>query len=144
MQSAISERHNSHSHCDATLDAPPEQPGPVVDLKAKKTNKDSIILAWKKPISDGGSHISAYIVDQSEGDKWKEISKGKNTSLTIGDLTEGKEYLFRVTALNESGMGPPSEIAAVAKDQFGKNCTLLSPCDGKLPFIEGDTVHTCP
>ncbi len=106
-----------------------EQPGPVTDFKAQKTTKNSIILGWKKPISDGGSHVTAYILEQSEGEeKWKQIMKGKNTSHTIGELTEGKEYLFRVKALNESGEGPPTELTVVAKDQFGKtqpSCQIL-------------------
>lgn len=96
-----------------------------MDFKPKKTTKDSITLGWKKPISDGGSHVSAYILEQSEGEeKWKQIMKGKNTSHTINELTEGKEYLFRVKALNESGEGPPTDLAVIAKDQFGKR--LLS------------------
>lgn len=100
---------------------PSEQPGPVTDFKAQKTTKDSITLCWKKPISDGGSHVTGYILEQSEGEeKWKQIMKGKNISHTIGELTEGKEYSFRVKALNESGEGPPTELTVIAKDQFGK------------------------
>lgn len=93
----------------------------MTDLKAQKTTKDSITLGWKKPISDGGSYITAYILEQSEGEeKWNQIMKGKDTSHTMGELTEGKEYSFRVKALNESGEGPPTELTVVAKDQFGK------------------------
>lgn len=95
----------------------------MTDFKAQKTTKNSITLSWKKPINDGGSFITAYILEQGEGEeKWKQILKGKNTSHTIGELTEGKEYSFRVKALNESGEGPPTELTAVAKDQFGKKC----------------------
>lgn len=98
----------------------------MTDFKAQKTTKNSITLGWKKPISDGGSYVTAYILEQSEGEeKWKMILKGKNTSHTIGELTEGKEYLFRVKALNESGEGPPTELSAFAKDQFGKHPALL-------------------
>lgn len=93
----------------------------MTDFKALKTTKNSISLGWKKPISDGGSYITAYILEQSEGeDKWKQIRKGKDTSHTIGELTEGKQYTFRAKALNESGEGPPTELTAIAKDQFGK------------------------
>lgn len=93
----------------------------MTDFKAQKTSKDSITLGWKKPISDGGSHVTAYILEQSEGEeKWKHIMKGKNTAHTISELTEGKQYLFRVNALNASGEGPPTELTVVAKDQYGK------------------------
>lgn len=104
----------------------PEQPGPVTDFKAQKTTKNSITMGWKKPISDGGSHVSAYMLEQSEGeDKWKQIMKGKNMLHTVGELSEGKEYVFRVKAINESGEGPPTELTVVAKDQFGKKTTRL-------------------
>lgn len=94
-----------------------------------KTTNNSISLGWKKPISDGGSHVTAYILEQSEGEeKWKQILKGKNMSHTIGELTMGKEYSFRVKALNESGEGPPTELTVVAKDQFGKKLALLPSC----------------
>lgn len=96
----------------------------MTDFKAQKTTKDSITLGWKKPISDGGSHVTAYILEQSEGEeKWKQIMKGKNLSHTISELTEGKQYLFKVKALNESGEGPPTELTVTAKDQFGKRHT---------------------
>lgn len=105
-----------------SLSPPAEQPGPVADFKAVKTTKDSITLGWKKPLVDGGSFVTAYILEQSEGEeKWKQILKGKNTTHTIGELTDGQEYSFRVKALNESGEGPPTELTAIAKDQFGES-----------------------
>lgn len=94
----------------------------MTEFKALKTTKDSITLGWRKPISDGGSHVTAYILEQSEGEeKWKQIMKSKNISHTISELSDGKEYSFRVKALNESGEGPPTDLTVVAKDQFGKN-----------------------
>lgn len=45
----------------------------------------------------------------------------------MSELTEGKEYTFRVKALNESGEGPPTELTVIAKDQFGKDRKCLSP-----------------
>lgn len=99
----------------------------MTDFKAQKTTKNSITLAWKKPISDGGSYVTAYVLELSEGeDKWKQIKKAKETSHTISELTEGQEYTFRVKALNESGEGPPTELTVVAKDQFGRKRSNLS------------------
>lgn len=112
---------NLQSRIFLTPPPPSEQPGPVTEFKAQKTTKSTISLSWKKPISDGGSYITAYVLELSEGeDKWRQIHKGKEASHTIGELTEGKEYTFRVKALNESGEGPPTELTVMAKDQFGK------------------------
>lgn len=93
----------------------------MTEFRAQKTTKSSISLCWRKPLSDGGSYITAYVLELSEGqDKWGQIHKGKEASHTISELTEGKEYLFRVKALNESGEGPPTELTVMAKDQFGE------------------------
>lgn len=101
----------------------------MTDFKAHKTTKNSITLGWKKPISDGGSYVTAYILELNEGeDKWTQIKKGKETSHTMADLTEGKEYSFRVKALNESGEGPPTELTVIAKDQFGKYFNQPNTC----------------
>lgn len=112
---------NPPNTCSILIPSPSEHPGPVTDFKAHKTTKTSITVGWKRPITDGGSYITSYILEQSEGeDKWKQIMKGKSTLHTVSELTEGKEYSFRVKALNESGEGPPTELTVIAKDQFGK------------------------
>lgn len=97
-----------------------EQPGPVADFKSIEITKNSCTLGWKKPVSDGGSHVVAYALEISEGeDKWKLLMKSKLTQYTVSDLVEGKEYNFRVKAINESAEGPPTELTILAKDQIG-------------------------
>lgn len=113
----------------------------MTEFRAQKTTKSTISLCWKKPISDGGSFITAYVLELSEGeDKWKQIHKGKEASHTMSELTEGKEYTFRVKALNESGEGPPTELAVVAKDQFGEKpfrpAVLSSPLVANMHLPE--------
>lgn len=99
-----------------------ELPGAVIDFKALSITKDSIHIGWKKPISDGGSHISAYLLELQEGEeKYMELVKGKVMSHMMVELKEGKEYSYRVKAINESGEGPPSELTVIAKDQTGKS-----------------------
>lgn len=96
-----------------------------MDFKPAEITKDSVTLGWKKPVSNGGSHIVAYLLEISEGEeKWKQLMKSKLTQFSVGSLEEGKEYTFRVKAINESLEGPPTELTVLAKDQIGKLSTL--------------------
>lgn len=92
-----------------------------MDFKPADITKDSVTLGWKKPVSDGGSHIVAYVLQISEGEeKWKELMKSRLYQFTVGSLEEGKEYTFRIKAVNESLEGPPTDVTVLAKDQMGK------------------------
>lgn len=92
-----------------------------MDLKVISVTKSSCSIAWKKPRSDGGSRITGYVVGiLTEDNKWQHVMKSLSLQYAAKDLTEGKEYTFRVSAENENGEGTPSEITAVAKDDIGK------------------------
>ena len=63
-----------------------------------------------------------------DGD-WTEVNSvpTKETSLTVPNLKEGKEYQFRVKAVNEAGPGTPSNATGpiVAEKQPGLLVDLL-------------------
>lgn len=98
-----------------------EEPGPVMDFKTLLVTKDSCTLSWKKPLSDGGSRIICYVLEVLNGDdKYKELMRSKNMQYSAKDLVEGREYTYRVKAVNDSGEGSVKELKVIAKDQIGK------------------------
>ena len=85
-------------------------------------------VTWEAPSTDGGSPITGYILERKErtATRWTRVTKETvtETTLTVKDLNEGKEYEFHVAAVNKAGMGPfskPSELQK-AKPPYGKIC----------------------
>ncbi|KAE8573900.1 Putative twitchin [Halyomorpha halys] len=91
---------------------------PIGPLEVSEITKHTCTLAWKPPSYDGGLHISHYVIERREvcSTHWICISTTcRDTTFTVQGLTEGNEYLFRVMAVNENGMGPPLEGVNVIK-----------------------------
>uniref|UniRef100_A0A8C4S557 Titin n=1 Tax=Erpetoichthys calabaricus TaxID=27687 RepID=A0A8C4S557_ERPCA len=127
------------------------KPGPPGNPRVLDTSKSSITIAWNKPIYDGGSEITGYMVETClpEEDEWTIVTPQaglKATSFTITNLKEnqeykihisavvsgliqGEEYLFRVSAQNEKGISDPRQLSVpvIAKD-------LVIPPTFKLLF----------
>ncbi|XP_029015859.1 M-protein, striated muscle isoform X2 [Betta splendens] len=79
----------------------------------------SITVAWKQPRHCGGSKVNAYYIDKRDADTlvWKEfnLSGIADRVCTVGDLTSGTFYEFRVQAGNLAGVGLPSAASAPMK-----------------------------
>ncbi|GLH11531.1 Titin, partial [Gryllus bimaculatus] len=85
---------------------------PIGPLEVSDITKHTCTLNWKPPSYDGGLRITHYVVERRDisSSHWIIVSSFcKETTFTVQGLTEGQEYLFRVMAVNENGMGPPLE-----------------------------------
>uniref|UniRef100_H2YFD1 Titin n=1 Tax=Ciona savignyi TaxID=51511 RepID=H2YFD1_CIOSA len=80
--------------------------------------KNSAVLTWTRPTSDGGSDISGYHIERKERNslRWTRAVRRSVPSLhhKVTGLSEGSEYEFRVSAENAAGIGPPSECSTPA------------------------------
>ncbi|KAJ8416942.1 hypothetical protein AAFF_G00328200 [Aldrovandia affinis] len=95
---------------------PVDPPSEPTKLKVVDSTKTSITLGWVKPVYDGGSEITSYIVEQKlSGEiEWVVISsKGevRTTEYVVSYLKPGVYYFFRVSAVNSVGHGQPIEMA---------------------------------
>uniref|UniRef100_A0A6Q2Z657 Titin n=1 Tax=Esox lucius TaxID=8010 RepID=A0A6Q2Z657_ESOLU len=95
----------------------PLPPGKVTLLDVTGT---SVSLSWEKPDYDGGSRISGYIVEMQgkDSETWTQCAVAKITQAVVIGLTQGEEYMFRVSAHNEKGTSDPRllSVPVVAKD----------------------------
>ena len=70
-------------------------------------------MSWEPPRKDGGRPITGFIVEKKEAgsDKWVKACPGQisGNQATVKGLQTGKEYEFRVSAVNEVGVGDKGE-----------------------------------
>jgi len=90
---------------------------------------DGCELKWQKPEDDGGVPIDHYIVERmdTEMGRWVPVTISKLPEAEVTGLHEGKEYLFRVKAVNAEGESEPLEtdFGIVAKNPYSKYCYCL-------------------
>ncbi|KAL3982100.1 Fibronectin type III domain family protein [Acanthocheilonema viteae] len=111
------------------LDIPGTPNGP---LEATDITKENCTVNWNPPDDDGGSPISHYLVEKQEANgRWVPCGETSGTSLRVNKLVEGKEYKFRVKAVNRQGESQPltSTYPIIAKNPFdepGKPTNLIA------------------
>lgn len=100
-----------------------DKPGPPAAFDISEITNESCVLAWNPPRDDGGSPITNYIVECRLMDKeeWVKLSATvKHTTFKACKLLALKEYVFRVSAENQYGIGVPTEhTPIIAKYSFG-------------------------
>lgn len=70
-------------------------------------------LSWSSPLDDGGAAITSYHIEskvKGEDEDWAlwETIDTNRTKATIQNLQRGKEYQFRVVAINKAGKSEAS------------------------------------
>ena len=96
------------------------------NLGVKDVSRSSVTLRWAAPRDDGGSDVTAYVVEKRESSRrmWQSVSTVPPdvTELEAAGLYEGNQYVFRVAAENAVGLGEPVELkdSVVPKSQFGQ------------------------
>merc|ERR1739838_181433 len=82
----------------------PEGPVNFTDISAK-----GCMLSWNPPKINGGSDVRYYIISKCDTSKlsWEVVNaQSETTTFRASKLVEGREYVFRICAANETGMGP--------------------------------------
>ncbi|CAK6972948.1 LOW QUALITY PROTEIN: immunoglobulin-like and fibronectin type III domain-containing protein 1 [Scomber scombrus] len=104
--------------------------GPPGAPKVVSTSKTCINLTWTPPVDDKGIPIIGYQLEKRKKDTTEWIALNavnepiEDVNYGVKEVTEGAEYEFRVSAINESGAGdlsPPSAMAC-AKNPNMRPC----------------------
>ena len=90
-----------------------EAPGQTRTLEAPRQGEGWIFLDWKEP-SDGGK-VAAYKVQRRErpSGPWTDASMAIESEITLSGQERGKEWEYRVIAVNKAGEGKPSNTVMV-------------------------------
>lgn len=101
----------------------PSKPGgplEVSDVHAKGCK-----LKWNKPEDDGGKPIQHYLVEKMDTatGRWVPVGRTDKPEMEITGLQPGKEYQFRVKAVNEEGDSEPlqTDKPVLAKNPYGRD-----------------------
>jgi hypothetical protein len=98
------------------------------------TGNGQVQLSWTVPATIGNSPITDYIVEISSnsGTSWSVVNDGTSTSLsyTVGGLSNGQSYQFRVAAVNAIGNSSYSNTVSTNVLDIPSQVLNLSPTVG--------------
>lgn len=114
------EHGKDKAQCTVTvIDVPGTPEGP---LEVKEIHKEGCTLCWKPPLDNGGTDIMHYRVEKMDTSRgtWQEVGHFPECTAKVNKLINGKEYKFRVMAVNLQGESKPLETikSIIAKNQF--------------------------
>ncbi|XP_050527006.1 neogenin isoform X2 [Daktulosphaira vitifoliae] len=77
-------------------------------LEVKSVSTRFATLTWTNPIKSNGDILTYTVFYQQEGSDRERMTNTSLTEITITNLLPDKHYLFRITAINEYGIGESS------------------------------------
>lgn len=85
-----------------------EAPGQARTLEAPRQGDGWVFLDWKEPV-DGGK-VAAYKIERRErpSGPWTDAGMAIESEITLSNQERGKEWEYRVIAVNKAGEGLPS------------------------------------
>ena len=132
-----------------SIPAVPLPPGPpnVVDWSDRHMD-----LQWSEPLDDGGAAITAYHVEskiKGEDEDWQlwETIDTNRTKVTLQKLEKGKEYQFRIIAINKAGKSdashPSRSKQAIPRSRNYKNDRFKNRCLVPFAFLFSSSIDRC-
>ena len=115
----VTSSRDSKPNQEARLEVRVATPGGTLEIGSLNLSASpgsgSMRLSWNRPTDNGGSAIIRYEVRyQAVGEVWSEwenVGAGSR-GVTVGNLVNGREYIFEVRAVNALGKGGAETVQA--------------------------------
>lgn len=92
-----------------------DEPGPAYDLSFSEVRSHSLVILWKAPVYTGASAVTGYLVEMAKKGSSDFVTLNQEAVshryLQVTGLEEGETYVFKVRAVNASGIGKPSQLS---------------------------------
>ena len=108
VRSSVGNKGNEQGMLEVRV-SPPGAPEPISSMGLRASSgSGSVRLSWNRPSEDGGSPIIRYeyrFAPAGEAwSEWENVGAGTR-GVTVGNLVNGREYVFEVRAVNALGKG---------------------------------------
>ena len=105
----------------ATATTDPVVPDAPTALTVEADGTSRLLLSWTAPEYDGGAEVTGYRIEVSAnaGENWRELVANTNTTRTgyaHEDLRPATTRHYRISAINEAGVGTASEPGFATTD----------------------------
>ena len=90
-----------------------EPPGQALLLEAHSQEEGSVAFMWKAPVEGGKPSAYRLVRRERPAGPWTDVGTAVVTEATLLDQPRGKEYEYRVLAVNKAGEGEPSKTVLV-------------------------------
>jgi hypothetical protein len=114
----------------ASAAVPLGAPGPIPSIHYNGNGPQSVSLSWDAPLTAGSSDVTDYQVGFREpGGVWSVFDDGVSVArtATVTGLTTGRDFEFRVAAINLAGVGPSTVMGGLTS--FQRESTFLCGTD---------------
>ncbi|KAG1672005.1 Titin [Nymphon striatum] len=128
-----------------------DRPGAPGTPEVVRSTSDGLTLRWDEPPSDGGSEITNYVIEHHDRStvRWTTYNEDFNVPqkhCTVTGLAEDSDYMFRVTAVNETGPGAPSlgtKYISFHNEEEGQAPVILEPLENVSAGVEETITLSC-
>ncbi len=114
----------------ASAAVPVGAPGPIPSIHYDGNGPQSVRISWDAPLTSGSSAVTDYQIGYREpGGLWSVFEDGVSVSrtATVTGLTTGRDFEFRVAAVNPAGVGPSTVMGGLT--DFQRESTFLCGID---------------